>query len=360
MSFADQPYGFGPLAARRDWALWGTAAAIVLAVHVSGGWYLSRQLEISTEPPAAAKQSMVVDLTPVMQTTPDAVESETLTEEPPTEMAAAETPVEAAEQLEDAVQPEVAEAVTAETAMPVQEDVPPQTVAEDAATAETEDTPVVQEAVEPETLEQEVAEVEPVEQEVAEAEPVQADVVTEEVIEMPAVALPDTDIPLPVTRPTPPQPRETVERPQRREPPRERAQPQREQPRQQARQPERQPERQERRPTQQARPQPRSQASTEQRASSAPRVSPARWQNQVSSMIQRRMSREARRLRARGQRVVVAFTITASGSVAGARVVSSSGDGAVDEAALRAVRGISPPPPPSGSSENLRQPVLVR
>jgi protein TonB len=329
MSFADtNTPDLGGSSIKRDLALWGSAALIVLAAHAGGGWYLSQAMEVEQQP-AAVEEAMLIDLTPMLETTPDAVESETLTQEEPTEMAAAEEPV-------DATTPDAQEVVTPDEQTPVTEDTPPeQTVAEDT-------TPV-----EPESVEPTVVEPEQVEPEEIEPEPVEPDVVTEELIEEPAVTLPDSDVPLPVTRP---EPREIVRDtppPARRQPPREqtREQPRREEPRQP-----------QRRQTQQARPQPRSEASTQQRASSAPTIAPARWNAQVSRLVQRSAQRAIRRIRGTGQ-VTIAFTVGASGAVSNVRVARSSGNDEIDAAVVNAVRGISAPPAPGGS-QSVTIPVL--
>jgi protein TonB len=332
MSFADDiNFGLGGPPAKRELAIWGSAALIVLAAHAGGGWYLSRTLEVEMAPPAV-EEAMLIDLTPMLETTPDAVESETLTEEEPTEMAVAEEPVEATE-------PEAQETVTPDEQAPVSEDVPPeQVVAEDV-------TPV-----EPETVEPEPVEPEAIEPEAVEPEPIEPDVVTQEVIEEPTVALPDTDVPLPVTRP---EPREVVQEkpPVKRQPPREQPrEPVREQPkREEPRQPQR-------RVAQEARPQPRSEASTQQRASSAPQVSPARWNAQVSRLVQRSAQRAIRRIRGTGQ-VLISFTVGGSGAVSNVRVARSSGNPEIDAAVVGAVRGISAPPAPNGT-QSVTIPVL--
>ena len=56
--------------------------------------------------------------------------------------------------------------------------------------------------------------------------------------------------------------------------------------------------------------------------------------------------------------VVVAFSVTASGSAAGIRVARSSGHGVLDQAALGAVRRASPfPPPPPGAPRSFSVPM---
>jgi protein TonB len=336
MSFADTiTTDLGGSSIKRDLALWGSAALIVLAAHAGGGWYLSQAMEVEQQP-AAVEEAMLVDLTPMLETTPDAVESETLTEEEPTEMAAAEEPVEA-------TAPDAQEVVTPDEQTPVTEETSPeQTVAEETTPVEpepVEPTVVEPEQVEPEEIGPEIEEIQP---EAAEPEPVEPDVVTEEIIEEPTVTLPDSDVPLPVTRP---EPREIVREtppPARRQPPREqtREQPRREEPRQ----------------PQQARPQPRSEASTQQRASSAPTIAPARWNAQVSRLVQRSAQRAIRRIRGTGQ-VTIAFTVGASGAVSNVRVARSSGNTEIDAAVVNAVRGISAPPAPGGS-QSVTIPVL--
>lgn len=283
----------------REIALWTSAALVVLAAHVGGGLYLHGVMD-QVEPPAAFEQAMEVDLSPVMMSAPDQVESEEVISEETEQPVVEEEPV-------DQPPPE-------EQAM-VAEDVPPETVEEE------------QEPVQPEMAEPEQAE----------PEPVQPDVVTEEPEET-VVDLPESDVPMPMARPEPPREIVQEERPRpqpRRERPRE--QPVREQPVRQA--------------------QARQQESSQQEASRAPQVSPARWATRVRSLIERQKRRAGRGVRDSGQ-AVVAFSVSASGAVTGVRLARSSGSSAIDQAALAMVQAISPPPPPGGSAVPLTVPVL--
>jgi protein TonB len=58
---------------------------------------------------------------------------------------------------------------------------------------------------------------------------------------------------------------------------------------------------------------------------------------------------ESARLQGVSGHVTVAFSIGGAGRVTSAYVVASSGAGALDSAAVQAVRAIQVPPPPGGS-----------
>jgi protein TonB len=76
----------------------------------------------------------------------------------------------------------------------------------------------------------------------------------------------------------------------------------------------------------------------------APKVTPNRWYAQVQAAIARR---KPRGMDASGW-VSVRFVVNQSGNVVSSGIVSSSGDGRLDRAALAMVRGASVPPPPAG------------
>src|SRR5690606_19122506 len=82
-------------------------------------------------------------------------------------------------------------------------------------------------------------------------------------------------------------------------------------------------------------------------ASSAPRISPARWQSKVVAWLNRhkRYPSGARSRREEGS-VNVSFTIDAGGRVLAARVARSSGNAELDQAAVEMVRRSSPVPAP--------------
>jgi protein TonB len=88
-------------------------------------------------------------------------------------------------------------------------------------------------------------------------------------------------------------------------------------------------------------------------------VSPARWQSRVNAHLNRH-KRFPAGASARGV-VTVRFSINASGAVLGVSVVRTSGDAALDAAAIDMVRRASPvPAPPPGiakSRMNLTVPV---
>ena len=100
-------------------------------------------------------------------------------------------------------------------------------------------------------------------------------------------------------------------------------------------------------------------ASLKSKASRAPKVNPARWHNSVRAAIARRVGG----LRGMQGTVNISFVVTASGSVASARVSRSSGDSRLDKAAVRAVRSARVPAPPDGlggSTHSFSIPLTVR
>lgn len=87
----------------------------------------------------------------------------------------------------------------------------------------------------------------------------------------------------------------------------------------------------------------------------------ANWQSKVQSAVSRHMQRT--RLVGRGGdvQVTVAFTISASGGVSGARMVGSTGDGKMDAALNRQIGRLTRlPPHPSGKPMPITLPVLVQ
>lgn len=284
-------------------SLWAGAALAILGAHATAGW-LALSAPVAPLPPTGVPEAPILIELEAPPAPPPAAPSQAV-EAPPVEEPPAEVPPE-----------------------PVAEPTPPEPVVEPEPIPEPE--PVVE--PEPEPV---VEEPEPVVEPEPEPEP---EPVVEEVPTPPEVV---ANVPLPVARPTPPRPRppertaEARPRPPREEPVRER------------------PRRQERRPQAQPAPAQASQASrqtaTSQGATSRPSVSPARWQSQVAA----RINRFKRTPRGGGAgAVTVAFTVSASGQAGGIRVVRSSGNPVLDEAARSLIQRASPfPAPPNGSGQ---------
>ncbi|TWG98313.1 protein TonB [Mesorhizobium sp. J18] len=318
----DLAYGFSPGFSPREIVHWTMAALVVLAAH---GIIIYAFQNLRTEPVAEGVDSaMMIELAPLAVSTPEAVEQEMLSEEAPSETLTPVEPTETVAETLDPVEPVQPE----ESITPVPNEKPEPVETEQAeAVAPEEVTPeeITPDAVEPEEVTPDVVEPE------------------EEAPEMANVVLPQTDIPLPTPRPERPRPvkeQPRQERPRRAEAPVKRT---------------REPARTETRRS--AAPPP----STASRAS-APRVSPARWQSKVVAWLNRH-KRYPRSARSRGEEgtVQVRFTINASGTVTSVRITRSSGNAALDEAAVDMVRRASPVPAPppqiAQSSMSLSVPV---
>ncbi|MBE1205870.1 energy transducer TonB family protein [Aminobacter carboxidus] len=281
-----EAFSFGGIS-RGEAVLWSTAAAVILSVHMAGAWYLNQQPPMMMED-MQAQSAVMIDLAP-MAMAPEAVQ-------------------------QDAT--DMVDSAAAESVEEVSETIPPDPVEP------------VTEPVEP--LEQ-VAELtpEPLE-EVTEAEPIEE--VIPDIVEAP---LPEVAMAIPEPRPEVKKPK-PVEKPVR-----------------------------EKKPVQK-KPEPVKQAKVEKKpAPSAPAakksaqnadsvrapapgqgggkaMSPARWQSRVFAHLNRHKPRNARN---RGV-VQVQFSFNAGGDVLSVKLLNSSGDPALDEAAVSLVRRSSPIPAP--------------
>jgi len=97
----------------------------------------------------------------------------------------------------------------------------------------------------------------------------------------------------------------------------------------------------------------------EAKAARAPSVSPARWHSRVYAAIARRKPRD----RGVSGRVSIRFVVSSSGSIVSAGIARSSGNSALDSAALAMVRGASVPAPPAnlpGSRHPFTIPVVFQ
>jgi protein TonB len=223
-------------------------------------------------------------------------------------------------------QPDVLQEDTSE---PVLEEVQQEDVVEETETAELQETPIDEQPTE---TEPDV--VEPVTESV---QPDQPDVVTETIETPPAEVV----IPKPVKKPVPKKPRPVVKKQ------------------------EKAPEKVVRKPVTKkaaaANPARGKNQTTqaEAHAARAPSVNPARWHSQVYAAIARRKPRD----RGVSGRVSIHFVVSASGAILSAGIARSSGNSALDSAALAMVRGARVPAPPAnlpGSRHPFTVPVVFQ
>lgn len=299
---SDMPELLAPRVGAGEIALWGGAAALVVALHLGAAWFFQPK-PLAEMPAEEAMSAVMIDLAPVA-VAPDAVPTETA------ELLDS-TPVETAE-----IPPETLEAEP----LPPEELPPPETVeiepVESAELAET--TP---------------QEVEPLE-EVSEVEEIVPDLVEaplpEVAMAMPAPR-PEIVEPKPEPKPKPKPERKKVER---RPPPK---------PAPAAKaSAEDAPVRAAPRPTE---------------GSASQGESPARWQSRVVAHINRNKRYPAGES-AQGT-AAVRFTIDASGRVTSASLSRSSGSSVLDSAAVDIVRRASPvpAPPPAEGRRALTVPI---
>jgi periplasmic protein TonB len=290
----------GSLPSRREVVGWLAAGAVVLTLHAVAAMVFQR---MTNELPAAEQEAaMVVELAPVPFVAPSEVDSELIPEKiAPEESIAAPGTQTLSEDTESATTQH--DIVGSAEEVPVKQ---PDPVAEEPV-QEASTEPVTEPATESEVTEPELVE----------------------------TVTPEVAVPLPMPKPKvepEPQPKRVVEKPK--------TEPVKKAPKAKPADAERPAERQ---ATLEAAPAPKSQASM------APTVSHAKWQAKVLAWINRHKPRSAR---ARGV-VQVSFQIDPSGSVLSAKVIRSSGDDALDQAAINIVMRSSPvPPPPSEIARN--------
>lgn len=288
-------------------ALWTSAAALMLTVHVGGAIYLLRQEPVAAannEPPAA----IMIELAP----------------EP-----------EAANVEEDQVATETQDVQEVKSASVEPEPEPlPEPVPEPVVEPEPVEPPPPEEVVEP------LPEPEPVEP-VEEIDPIEQQVLA---------ALENVEVPLPVMRPSPepkPEPKKAetkkpekkvVEKPKQRQP---QAQQQMNQAKLQTRQSN------------------RTAATQTSSGSSSPSISPARWQSRVAAHLKRRQRypSEARSQKQEGT-ATVRFQFDNSGNVLSVSLARSSGYPTLDAEVVSMVKRASPiPAPPANVAKTLTVPV---
>lgn len=273
----------------REAGLWSGAAMVVAAVHIGAAFAFTALA--APPPPTAIEEALEVDLTPFIVTTPEAVESETITEETPEDLVE--------EQTEETAETEIAEATPTETPEIVED----QPIETETAEAETEP----EQAVQPEPEVAEEIEEQPVEPETIEPlDQVETPIVPEAEVVLPT--------PRPVAKAKPVEKPKVVKKPA----PKQRV----------AR----------------ANPAPKSTASVKSTAARAPRVSPARWYSQVQAAIARRRPKSL----GESGTARVRFVVSSSGAVSSIGLARSSGSARLDRAALAMVRGARIPAPPDG------------
>jgi protein TonB len=328
--WSEQPSGINRAG---EFALWGGAGLVVLAAHVGAMLFIMRQPPIEagdSAPPPAIMIEMAAE--------PEAVKTEenVIT---PDEAAAEEVKSEMTEPVEEPVPEEVP--------------VPPEPVVEPAPVE-----PPPPEPVQP-IVEEPPPEVPPPVQEVVEPTPEPPPEPPPEIVEpidpieqQMTAALENVEVPLPAMRP-PPTPEEKKPEPKK-EPKKPVVQKPKPQPKQA------QASKAAEEAQAQVRQADRTAASRSANGSSAPSVSPARWQSRLMAHLERRKRypADARARREEGT-AYVRFRIDDSGNVLSVALSRSSGSSALDQEVLAMVQRASPvPAPPAGVNKTIVAPVL--
>ena len=345
--WSEQPPGLNRVG---EFALWSGAGLVVLAAHLAAVVFMMRQppieagdnapppaimIEMAAEPEAVKTEENIV--------TPDETAAEEVKSEM-TEPVEEPVPEEVPVPPEPVAEPAPVEPPPPEPVQPIVEEPPPEVP------------PPVQEVVEPTP---EPPPPEPV-QEVAEPMPEPPPVQPPEIVEpidpieqQMTAALENVEVPLPVMRPLPaPTPEET--KPEPKKEPKKVVQKPKPQPRQA----------QASKVAEQAQAQvkqaDRTAASQSANGSSAPSVSPARWQSRLMAHLERRKRypADARARREEGT-AYVRFRIDDSGNVLSVSLSRSSGSSALDQEVLAMVQRASPvPAPPAGANKTIVAPVM--
>lgn len=305
-------------------ALWGVAGLVMLTLHYGTAVYLMREEPASpaeNAPPAA----IMIELAPE----PEAVNTEEEQVSPDVQ----DVEEVKSEQMEPVEEPQP-EPVAEPEPQPIEP--PPQEVAEPVEPEPVE--PVIEEPLPepppeitqtiPEPPPEPVEEIDPIEQQMT-------------------AALENVEVPLPMMRPPMPveKPPEVAKKPEpKKEPVKKVERPKQQQ--QQAR-------REMAEAKVQARQSDRTAASQNSTGSIAPSVSPARWK----SRVQAKLARTARRCPGNSTgTAAVRFSFDGGGNVTNVSLSRSSGDSAIDNYIMSAVRRASPiPAPPSGVASYLDQ-----
>ncbi|MGI2033032.1 energy transducer TonB family protein [Rhizobium panacihumi] len=294
-------------------ALWGTAGLVVLALHIGAGFYLMQQTEVAAgdnAPPPA----IMIELAPEPEAaTPEETQISEQTEN--SEEIKSDTP----EPVEP--QPETPQEVTPP------EPPPPEPVVEEQPPEPT-----------PEPV-QEVTETVPEEPPEPQVDPI---------VEEQMAALDNVEVPLPMMRPPEPvekKPEEPVKKKVAEKP-----RPKKQAPASKASQEAKVDANQSNRTAAQ-------QTSTS--TSSAPSISPQRWQGRLAAHLERRKKYPAAaRSRREEGTASVRFQIDSSGNVLSVSLSRSSGSDALDQEVLALLKRASPvPAPPAGVNKTITVPI---
>lgn len=315
---AELPLG-GTFSAREG-ALWSGAAVAVLLAHAA--FALAFQVLSPTEqPPEASEQALMIDLAPIPISAPQAVSSESIGEDKPTErlLPEEETEEQSAEETQtiaDATPDTVEASRPDEVVTEEPEKATPDAVQPEMAEPVSEATPVETTAPEPEMVEEQVVEAEKPEVVLPKPEP-KPEVKKEEPRKQPAKKAEVKKTEKPAKKNDTPKKSET--------PKSTKAEQTAEKP---------------------AKSKSASAAAASSKASKAPSVNPARWHNAVRAAVARRVGR------VRGMRgtVRIQFVVSSAGSVLSASIAGSSGNPKLDSAAIKMVRSARVPAAPAGLS----------
>ena len=289
--------------------LWSVAALLMLGVHAGFAYYLMQEpqeLDAGGPPPAA----IMIEMAAI----PEAVKTEETTP---------------AQDVEDAEEVKSDSSEPVEEAAP-EEPPPPEPVAE---------TPPPEPVQPPEPPVEEIVEPQEIPEPVEPVDPVQEQMMAE---------LENVEVPLPVMRPPPPPVEKKVEKKE----PEEKKKVERQRPKPQ--------QASELRETAKAEAQQsdRTAASRSNAGSfSSSSMSNADWGAKVRSAMQRRLVRSAGKS---GMTITVSFKIDSGGSVGGARIISSTGDSAMDQKLLAVIQRASVSPPPPGANTSFTLPILFK
>jgi protein TonB len=283
-------------------ALWGSAAILVLTVHIAAAAILMREEpeELADNGPQAA---IMIELAPEPEAAiPEEEQIATDAEDQQLVETQQTEPVEEVEPVEEPPAVEPPPEVAEETPEP-----PPEPMIETPLPEETPPPPEIVETPPPEP-------VDPIEEKVT-------------------AALENVEVPLPVTRPPPPKPVQKVEKPRR--------QPQAQKEKAQAKV--------------QAQPSERTAAAQTSSGAVASTMSPSTWMTRVRTKI----ARNARRCPSSQKGIVtVSFNFDSSGNIGRVSVARSSGDTRIDDYVVSAVRRASPVPiAPAGVASLITQSV---
>ncbi|HEX2146195.1 MAG TPA: TonB family protein [Pseudorhizobium sp.] len=291
-------------------ALWSTASLVVLTAHLAAAAILLQQ-----DPAPPADQGPAAAIMIELAAEPEAAN----TEEDQISTEEVDSQEIASKQLEPVEEPP-----PEPVPEPVEPPPPPEDVAEP---PEPEREPVKPEPVEPEPIEQpepEITETVPEPEPVEEVDPLEQQMIA---------ALENVEVPLPVARPAPPPP------PKKDPPRRVKKQPQASKASQQAKL--------------EAKPSERTAAKQTTVGSSTPSVAPAKWKSRVQAKI----ARNARRCPGNDKgTAAVRFSFDGNGNITSVSLSRSSGNSAIDNYIVSAVKRASPiPAPPSGVASYLDQ-----